>query len=124
MFGFGKALDVLRDGDAVTRRGWQHPEAIFVRPPRLKLDRSSRIEATEPEEKTVIFPEVLTVETSGLDEDWIRPWFPTHEDLLAEDWDYVRDDDRQPRRCDCGVLITIPPTGESVVCGCGKVHHA
>jgi hypothetical protein len=94
MFGFGKALDVLRDGDEVTRRGWQHPEVIFTRPACLRLEGLSRIEpsTTEPdiEVKTAIFPETFMVVTPGPDGDWMRPWFPTHEDLLAEDWDYAR----------------------------------
>ncbi len=94
MFGFGKALDVLRDGDEVMRRGWQHPEVIFTRPSRLMLLDSNRVEAptTEPgvEATATVFAEQLVIATPGPDEDWIRPWFPTHEDLLAEDWDYAR----------------------------------
>lgn len=27
-------------------------------------------------------------------------------------------------RCDCGAWITLPPTGEAVLCGCGLLHRA
>jgi hypothetical protein len=94
MFGFGKALDVLRDGDSVTRQGWKHPEVVFGLPSRVMLmDRnavSSSEADPEPEPRDTVFAEQLVIVTAGLDEDWVRPWAPTHEDLLAEDWDYVR----------------------------------
>ena len=99
MFGFGKALDVLRGGDAVTRAAWR-PE-VFGSAKRLMLmDRNWVAAAThEPGQETrdTVFEAHFAFVSQGVDEDWVEPWAPTHADLLAEDWDYVPEpDDREP----------------------------
>ena len=91
-FGFGKALDVLRDGDSVTRHAWR-PE-VFGEPARLMLIEWNHVRAATheagEETRDTVFLEHLVIVKSGLDEDWVQPWTATSESLLAEDWDYVR----------------------------------
>lgn len=90
MFGFGKALDVLRDGDAVRRQGWpgivlllanEHHEQF----PGVQIEVNAL--RAHVDSDLVTFPETLTtVSRAGV----VNYWSPTHADLLAEDWDYAR----------------------------------
>ena len=92
MFGFGKALDVLRGGDAVTRIAWR-PE-VFGSAKRLMLMERNQVSAVPPgagpEPQDTVFEAHLAFVSQGVDEDFVEPWSPTHADLLAEDWDYAR----------------------------------
>jgi hypothetical protein len=91
MFGFGKALDVLRGGDAVRRESWNAPgQYVFLVP-------GSVIEVAAGRPLGKAMPSLIG--------EWVRyrdhidlmtaqgevvTWQPTISDVLAEDWDYVR----------------------------------
>ena len=90
-FGFGKALDVLRDGDAVTRLGWNAPrQSVFLVP-----GSTIEVAADRPLGKALPFlvgesveyrPHIDLRTANGE----IVTWQPTISDVLADDWDYVR----------------------------------
>jgi uncharacterized protein DUF2829 len=77
MFGFGKALDVLRGGDAVRR---DMVRGGFVRLiPQIESDTGDRVQ----------LPRFVWIVDIVDDTTYEAVWVPTHEDLLAEDWEYV-----------------------------------
>jgi hypothetical protein len=77
MFGFGKALDVLRDGDSVRREEWAPDRS-------LRLAGGPSIEEMDPDSPLV--GSHFDLHEGGA----AGCWAPKHSDLLAEDWDYVR----------------------------------
>lgn len=87
MFGFGKALDVLRDGDAVRRPEWPGIVLVLVPAIEVPVETLPRVVSAQIEgEEAVIAQSLLTVSQAGV----VNDWLPTDEDLLAEDWDYAR----------------------------------
>lgn len=86
MYGFGKALDVLREGDQVTRASWAPMDPFGVQPI-IQLTPLTEI----PDEQggvRVMLPMLASLRR-GVDDVYIEPWAPTHGDLLAEDWETV-----------------------------------
>ncbi len=77
-FGFGKALDVLRDGDAVTRLGWNAPDQCVFLVPGSEIAVAGR---------TVEYRDRIDLRAVNGE---IDTWQPTVNDVLAYDWDYVR----------------------------------
>jgi uncharacterized protein DUF2829 len=83
MYGFGKALDVMRDGDLVTRHHWQPVDPFGVWPclrlePQTESDTGDRVVLAQISQLTV-----------SVDTLYVAPWAPTHGDLLADDWDHA-----------------------------------
>lgn len=98
MFGFGKVIDVLRNGDAVARQEWYDGQRlVFVPGSQIEVapDRPLGI-ALGPDAAghTAFFGahiDLVTVVPMGDDTTYnVVVWTPTVADLLAEDWDYVR----------------------------------
>ena len=96
MFGFGKALDVLRAGDAVRREEWVDvalmlaPRQASALPPGTK---GTVAEFVGPEAIIYIPDQLMLVTRDG----HLSLWTPVTADLLAEDWDYVPEpDDHEP----------------------------
>lgn len=80
MFGFGKALDVLRDGDPVRRGSWQ--AGMW-----LRLGLGPSLNEIVPEHgRGQMYKGHHFDLVNG---DFFGCWSPTHEDLLAEDWDHA-----------------------------------
>jgi uncharacterized protein DUF2829 len=97
MFGFGKALDVLRGGDAVRRASWNHETfsgfdfLILVPGSVVTVDADRPLGKAMPAlvgdeleyrahiDRCHQFNDLITC----------RPWRASDEDLLAEDWEYV-----------------------------------
>ena len=98
MFGFGKALDVLRGGDAVRRTSWNfevfdgHTSLILVPgSPELTVDAGRPLGKALPHlvgETMQYAAHIDRINASGVAV-WATPWQPTQDDLLAEDWDYA-----------------------------------
>jgi hypothetical protein len=87
-FGFGKALDVMRDGDAVRRAGWGDVDFGVI-----GLSTAPKITlwpATQPEEDHIVMAQFMIVITLADGRTRFQAWPPSHDDLLAEDWDYAR----------------------------------
>lgn len=83
MFGFGKALDVLRDGGRVQRQSWDWADERWLTlVPAGTTDLDPHLDLRMP-------PCIAIVTRDG--PNWLtsEPWAPTHSDLLAEDWEYV-----------------------------------
>ncbi|MGH3954582.1 MAG: DUF2829 domain-containing protein [Mycobacterium sp.] len=74
---FGKALDRLKAGECVTRRGWNGAGQ------RLKLQRSDA-----QSKMTLPYIYITTVQGDRV------PWLASQTDLLADDW--VVDVDHEP----------------------------
>ncbi len=91
MFGFGKALDVLREGDAVTRRGWNAPDqCVFLVPGseiEIQADRPLGRALPHLVGEYVQYRDHIDLRTANGE---IVTWQPTISDVLAEDWDYAR----------------------------------
>ena len=85
MYGFGKALDVLRDGDLVTRKSWAPMDPFGVQP-FIQLTQQVAIPAEDGEGNRVMLPALMKL-VSPIDDVYLEPWAPTHADLLAEDWE-------------------------------------
>ena len=97
MYGFGKALDVLRDGDAVRRHSWN--QEVFSGRDCLILVPGSvvTVDANRPlgralpgqvDNELAYAAHIDLVHVAG-DMVFVYPWAPTHGDLLAEDWETV-----------------------------------
>ncbi len=91
MFGFGKALDVLRGGEAVTRLGWNAPDqCVFLVPGseiEIQADRPLGHALPRLVGEYVQYRDHIDLRTANGE---IVTWQPTISDVLAEDWDYVR----------------------------------
>lgn len=86
MFGFGKALDVLADGDQVRRHEWA-PDMAIVMVPRTTILVSLSSEGTAV--PVQLAPaHLFMVEVVG-DDAYMQAWTPSSADLLADDWEYV-----------------------------------
>jgi hypothetical protein len=91
MFGFGKALDVLRGGDAVRRESWNAPgQYVFLVP-------GSVIEVAGDRPLGRAMPSLIGTKVRYRDhidlmtaQSEVVTWQPTISDVLAEDWDYAR----------------------------------
>ena len=72
---FSNALDLLKQGAKLIRRGWPE-EAVFIRITVPKEEESMSI--------PYLYKNTVKMEGEGLKGAF--PWTPTHDDLLAEDW--------------------------------------
>jgi hypothetical protein len=94
-FGFGKALDILRDGDAVRRTAW-NPGVFDGKTFLIAVPASEvTVDAGRPLGKAM--PSLVGAElfygahidrvtVMGEHVVFVESWAPTHDDLLAEDW--------------------------------------
>ncbi len=97
MFGFGKALDVLRDGDAVRRNSWDFeafsPQSFLMLIPgsevTVNADRPLGRAMPRLVGEDLTYSSHIDIVCVGADVH-VSPWQPTQADLLAEDWDYAR----------------------------------
>lgn len=90
MFNFGKALEALKEGKAVARKGW-NGKGMF-----LTLQNSSEVDGTtmrnEParkyygDNKVKISPHI---DMKAADGTYVVGWLASQTDMLAEDWDIV-----------------------------------
>lgn len=75
---FGQALELLKAGKQVCRRGW-NGRGIFI-------------ELQRPDENSKMTSEYIFIDTTGLDSDNIDaprsrvPWLASQTDILASDW--------------------------------------
>lgn len=87
--GFASALDLMRDGKRVARKGWKNIKAIFI------VDGSTFEVNRAPLNK--FFPEGTKVtynphiDVIGTD-DTVGVWTPTNFDVLSLDWYEVVDE--------------------------------
>ena len=78
---FGKALEALKNGESVRRKGW-NGKGIFIR---LQV----------PDDHSKMTLPYIYIETSNLETDNVYapkgrvPWLASQTDLLAEDWEIV-----------------------------------
>lgn len=76
---FGSAIEALKDGRAVRRRGW-NGRGIFIR-------------LQEPDEKSFMTSPYIYIDTTGLqteNQDAPKsrvPWLASQTDMLADDWE-------------------------------------
>ena len=90
MFNFGKALEALKEGKAVARKGW-NGKGMF-----LTLQNSSEVDGTnmrnEParkyygDNKVKVCPHI---DMKSADGTYVVGWLASQTDMLAEDWDIV-----------------------------------
>ena len=90
MFNFGKALEALKEGKAVARKGW-NGKGMF-----LTLQNSSEVDGTnmrnEParkyygDNKVKVCPHI---DMKAADGTYVVGWLASQTDMLAEDWDIV-----------------------------------
>jgi len=69
MFNFGEALDALKDGDSVSRKGWNGPDQCLT----LQV----------PDEHSKMTLPYIYIKTAQGD---LVPWLASQTDLLAKDW--------------------------------------
>lgn len=81
MMNFGKALEALKSGAKVARRGW-NGKGIYIK---LQI----------PDEHSKMTQPYIYIVTTGLQTDnpdapkGVVPWFASQTDMLAEDWQIV-----------------------------------
>ena len=90
MFNFGKALEALKEGKAVARKGW-NGKGMF-----LTLQNSSEVDGTNMrnelarkyygDNKVKISPHI---DMKAADGTYVVGWLASQTDMLAEDWDIV-----------------------------------
>ena len=84
MMNFGQALDQLKMGDKVARKGW-NGKGIFI-------------ELQVPDENSKMTSPYIFIDTTGLQTDneaapkSLVPWLASQTDMLAEDWEVVYDE--------------------------------
>lgn len=90
MFNFGKALEALKEGKAVARKGW-NGKGMF-----LTLQNSSEVDGTtmrnEPARKYYGDNKVKIcshIDMKAADGTYVVGWLASQTDMLAEDWDIV-----------------------------------
>lgn len=80
---FGEALDLLKKGKRVTRKGW-NGKGIFI-------------ELQRPDENSKMTHSYIYIDTTGLQTDNPHapkdrvPWLASQTDMLAEDWKIVNE---------------------------------
>lgn len=81
MFDFGTALESLKDGKAVARKGW-NGKGIYI-------------ELQRPDAHSKMTLPYIYIVTTGLQSNnpaaprGVVPWLASQTDMLAEDWDIV-----------------------------------
>lgn len=71
-FGFGIALEYLKQGFKVTKRSW-HKEGMYI-------------QLQKPTELSKMTGEYLYI---TIDDEYKNPWNPSQADMLEEDWQIV-----------------------------------
>ena len=83
---FGEALEALKHGDKITRKGWAGKEMfLVVAYPTKGLTVATNIEFN----RVLIAGEAAPLENFialYTTDEKIEPWIPSHADILAEDW--------------------------------------
>lgn len=97
MFGFGKALDVMRAGDAVRRESWDSSLALIMVPAsRVTVDVDRPLGRALPDlaGEPLSYSAHLDLVDMGVERDevLVMPASLDSADLLAEDWTYARED--------------------------------
>lgn len=79
---FGQALEALKEGKRVRRKGWN--------------GRGMFIELQRPSETSKMTHPYIYIDTTGLQSDNelaprnLVPWLASQTDMLAEDWEVIR----------------------------------
>ncbi len=84
---FGEALDALKQGQKVTRAGWNGKDMFVVHqkgyPDGIAINRNTAEATGIPEGTVCNFRPYLMMKT--VDDEFV-PWVASQTDLLAEDW--------------------------------------
>jgi hypothetical protein len=110
MMNFGEALEALKDGRRVARRGW-NGKGIFLE---LQVpDENSKMTAP------YIYIDTTNLQTDNPDAPKSRvPWLASQTDMLADDWGVLMTDEEVRERkenCTCPICMIrrfIELTGE------------
>lgn len=84
MFGFGKVLDVLADGDQVRRHEWS-PDLAIALVPRTEVVMSLSSDGVKVPVQ-LASAHLFMIEAVG-DDVYVQAWAPSSADLLAQDWE-------------------------------------
>ena len=82
---FGKALEALKEGKRVKRKGWNGKEQYVVLAYMQLCITSSGVSINEPEHTDIGSKFLMFVGTSG----YQCGWLASQADMLAEDWEIV-----------------------------------
>lgn len=87
---FSQALEVLKDGEKVTRNGWNDKGMfIFLVPgSRFTVNRAPLL-GIYPEGTEIEYHAHIDMKTA---QGYIVPWLASQADLLASDWEMVHDE--------------------------------
>lgn len=90
---FGTALMALESGRKVTRKGW-HGKGMFVYfvGPDRYVAKTDAAKSIADEEGKVSYSGYFAIK---LPDGHVSVWTPSTEDLLADDWDLVEDDEHE-----------------------------
>jgi hypothetical protein len=86
---FGEALDALRDGKAVYRTGWNAGGQYIYLVPAAEYPAVTEVAKAEFGEK-VPYGQYLAIKTVQHN---VVPWLASQTDLLAEDWQIVKNEE-------------------------------
>ena len=92
-FGFGKAMDVMRLGDAVTRMAWGSDTFLmFVPGSEITVEADRPLGKANPRMvgENAVYASHIDIVTRADGYPRIQPWQPSQEAVMADDWDYVR----------------------------------
>ena len=84
-FGFGKALDLLRDGDLVRRHEWAPNVSLYLQQQEQVLVHLSN--DPRPRPMTVQPAQLMKLSVAANGDSYTTAWAPDSEDLLADDWE-------------------------------------
>lgn len=82
---FGKALEALKEGKRVKRKGWNGKEQHVVLAYMQQCITSSGVSINEPEHTDIGSKFLMFVGTSG----YQCGWLASQADMLADDWEII-----------------------------------
>jgi len=93
---FGKALDLLKEGKKVARKGWNGKNMFLyltagsiVPVVNLKKETASHLYAEKMLETDKMIEIKSHIDMKAADDSITIGWAPSQVDMLAEDWDWV-----------------------------------
>jgi len=86
MYAFGTALASIKDGTRVRREAWEEGTFIYLSPTRHVGPDHAPLANFFPE--TDIIEYTAHINVCDINKR-VRVWVPTHEDLLANDWEII-----------------------------------
>ncbi|GAC42292.1 DUF2829 domain-containing protein [Paenibacillus popilliae] len=79
---FGQAIEALKDGELVARKGW-NGKGMWLHLVTLKETYARQLKMAAKGLKTLPYIEMKTADNE------LVPWLATQTDMLAEDWEIV-----------------------------------